>query len=75
MQIKHFMPLTGLSELSTSSSSFSSPQNKTTVLRNTLEEHTAKKKFPSARMLSFPPPSISVFKMFLNEREKRNSLQ
>ena len=74
MQINHFMPLTGLSKPSTSSSSFSSPQNKTAVLRNTLAEHTAKEKFPSAQMLSPPPPGISVFKMFFKWKGKEEQL-
>lgn len=72
--MNHFMPLTGLSKPSSSSSSFSFPRNKTTVLRNILEEQTTKKKFPNAQTLSLPPCSITVFKMFLNEREKRSSL-
>lgn len=75
MQINHFKPLIGLSKPSISSSIFSFPRNKTTVFRNILEKQTTKVKFPSAQMLSLPPCSISVFRMFLNEREKRSSLQ
>lgn len=60
MQINCLLPLTGLSKPSTSSSSFSSPPNKITVLRNTLEKHMGKNKFPSTQMLSTkrpqPPP-------------------
>lgn len=60
MQINYFLPLTGLSKQSTSSCSFSSPPNKITVLRNTLEKHMGKNKFPSTQMLSTkrpqPPP-------------------
>lgn len=80
MQIS-FLSLTSLSKPSTSSSSFSSTQNKITTLRNTLEEHMGKNKFPCTQMLSTkytpPPPqtSITASKMFLTERKKRSSLQ
>lgn len=50
MQIS-FLSLTGLSKPSTSSSRFSSPQNKITTLRNILEEHMGKNKFPCTQML------------------------